>query len=323
MNRLSTKTGLTVRSAFEDERSAALRLVFQHLSEKEQTAKLGIAQDMISRGELDPGGIWVVVDGTGMAGAMIVATSPGPVGIVWPPRVRVSLVDAIPVQDALIVGATNWLQSRNVRLAQTLLLPEEMQAADSLLRNGFQHITRLIYLRHFLDLSAEELAIPERLAFRTAADVAPGLLESVVSRTYEGSLDCPELNVCRTPAEFVLGHRNASSHDPKQWWIAFHNDEPAGVILLNASEPEIWDIAYLAVVPEQRHRGMGRELVRKSLFEAKAAEMLTVTLAVDERNEPARRLYRSAGFESFDEREVLLFDLNERRRKPPSNAVIA
>src|SRR5262245_53111235 len=96
---------------------------FQHLSEPEQAAKLRIAREMISRGELDAQGIWVAIDGTGMAGAMIVAATPGPIGIVWPPRCRISLANSLPVQDALVRATVNWLQSKNVRLAQTLLLP--------------------------------------------------------------------------------------------------------------------------------------------------------------------------------------------------------
>jgi len=77
-------------------------------------------------------------------------------------------------------------------------------------------------------------------------------------------------------------------------------------VLATMPEPEAWDIAYLGVVPEARRRGVGGELVRKVLFEAKIAEVPVVTLAVDERNDPARELYRAAGFEQYDERDVYL-----------------
>jgi ribosomal protein S18 acetylase RimI-like enzyme len=67
-----------------------------------------------------------------------------------------------------------------------------------------------------------------------------------------------------------------------------------------------WDISYLGLVPEARGRGLGKELVRKALFEARAADALQLTLAVDERNWPARDLYQRMGFETFDSREVYL-----------------
>jgi ribosomal-protein-alanine N-acetyltransferase len=60
------------------------------------------------------------------------------------------------------------------------------------------------------------------------------------------------------------------------------------------------------VVPEARRRGVGRELVRKALFEAKAAGVPSVGLSVDDRNAPARELYRRLGFEPVERREVFL-----------------
>ena len=62
-----------------------------------------------------------------------------------------------------------------------------------------------------------------------------------------------------------------------------------------------WDVSYVGVVPAARRRGVGAELVVKALWEAKAAGILQVSLAVDARNEPARRLYRRLGFETGEQ----------------------
>ena len=67
-----------------------------------------------------------------------------------------------------------------------------------------------------------------------------------------------------------------------------------------------WDLSYVGVVPEARGRGVGRELVCKTLFEARAAEAAQLTLSVDIRNRPARNLYERFDFELYDEREVYL-----------------
>lgn len=297
---------LDVRPARPDERAAALRMAFQHLNEREQLHKVRTAQDMVNRGELDADSIWVAVDGTGIAGCIMAIATPGAASIVWPPRCRRSLANRIEIDDALTQNILTWLRSGGVRIAQTLLLPEEAAAGEPLLRNGFQNVTRLLYLRHFLDLSAEELAKPERLTHVTVDRIAPAELEQVVTQTYEGSQDCPELNHTRGAAEFLAGHRAAADYDPQRWWVAYLHKQPVGVILMNQSEPETWDMAYLGVVPDARKRGVGRELVRKALFEAKAAGMLMVTLALDERNDAARQLYHRSGFEPFDERIVLL-----------------
>jgi ribosomal protein S18 acetylase RimI-like enzyme len=62
----------------------------------------------------------------------------------------------------------------------------------------------------------------------------------------------------------------------------------------------------MGVVPEARQQGFAREMLLRVLFEARAADVLNVTLSVDGRNRPAWNLYRSLGFEPFERREVYL-----------------
>jgi ribosomal protein S18 acetylase RimI-like enzyme len=79
------------------------------------------------------------------------------------------------------------------------------------------------------------------------------------------------------------------------------------VLLLTAgADGDEWEVAYVGVVPEARGRGVGRELMHKAVFEARAAGAGRLTLSVDARNGPARALYREVGFEPFDRREVFL-----------------
>jgi len=293
------------RPALPEERAAALQLSFQHLDDQERHFKLRTALTMIDGGELDPDGLWVARDGTGLAGSILALALHGG-AVVWPPRCRPSLLEKTAIENALIQHIESWAKSRGSRVAQVLLMPEDESDSECFIRNGFQQITRLLYWRHFLDLSAEELAKPERLQYCTADSVSESELETLVGLTYLESFDCPELNDARGAADFLAGHRAAAEYDPRCWWIAERNGQPLGVLLMNQTETDTWDMAYLGVVPEARRSGVGRELVRKALFEAKAAGMLTVTLAVDERNEPARQLYHRAGFELFDERIVLL-----------------
>jgi ribosomal protein S18 acetylase RimI-like enzyme len=66
------------------------------------------------------------------------------------------------------------------------------------------------------------------------------------------------------------------------------------------------DLVYLGVVPEARGRGLGYELTCKAMFEAKAAGAQELTLCVDARNTPARRIYDQLGFVEFDRRDVFL-----------------
>jgi ribosomal protein S18 acetylase RimI-like enzyme len=51
---------------------------------------------------------------------------------------------------------------------------------------------------------------------------------------------------------------------------------------------------------------VGRALLARAIRAAAAGHAGHLTLAVDERNFPARQLYASLGFEPFDERDVYL-----------------
>jgi ribosomal protein S18 acetylase RimI-like enzyme len=159
-----------------------------------------------------------------------------------------------------------------------------------------------------LELSAEMLGAPERLAFVPFDHCDEAAFAAILGRTYIGSADCPELSAVRTAAESLAGHRGPG-FNPATWWLATENDEPLGVLLINAGDDGGWDLAYLGVVPEARRRGVGGELVRKALVEAKLAEQPFVSLAVDLRNAAARELYRKMGFEPYERRELLLVEL--------------
>ena len=59
-------------------------------------------------------------------------------------------------------------------------------------------------------------------------------------------------------------------------------------------------------MPEARRQGYGTELVAKALVEARAADAMYLSLAVDGRNRPAIDLYHRLAFEPYDRREVYL-----------------
>jgi ribosomal protein S18 acetylase RimI-like enzyme len=295
---------ITIGPAEPDEWTAALRLAFNHLDPETRLARVAGGLDLIDSGEMDPAGVLVAREGGRVVGAMVVAPVPGAGAAVWPPQVEHPYPPS--VADQLVLQAADWLRSRGVKLAQALLSADDVNMAGPLLRAGFKHATALWYLRHDLDLPTGLLTAPERLTYTTYAAAGPDLFTAVLARTYEGTQDCPEISDARTSAEALAGHR-ADGFDPERWLLATAAVVPVGLLLVNASpDGDGWEIAYVGVVPEQRRRGYGRELVVKALVEAKAAGQPAVTLAVDDRNVPARELYARLGFEETESREVLL-----------------
>lgn len=295
-----------VEPARPDELEPAFRLIFQHLGSRERDTRVANARKMVRQRSLDAAGVLVARLGKRVVGAMICSPAPGASGMVWPPQVA-DQPWRQEVEDLLTRQALAWLRQGGAELVQCLLSEQEMPQAVPLERNGFQHITRLCYLRHHLELTASQLRSDVHFDYETYAACDQAVFHQTLLRTYEGTLDCPEVNGVRTIDQIIEGHRSQGVHNPGHWWLARHAGTPVGVLLMTAM-PEwgSWDIAYLGVVAPARGHGFGRELTLKGLYEARAVEQNQVTLAVDARNRPAWNLYQALGFEPYDRREVYL-----------------
>ena len=288
-----------------EEWAEAFRLLFRHLADEDRARRVADALALIERGELNPDGVFVLRAAGELAGVLTCLPLPGALALVWPPQCRADIEQKVN-EDRLLQHALRWLHGQGIKLTQTLFAPDDVIGAEALERNGFVHLTHLWFLRHSLDVPTHCLATPARLEFVTSADDRTRFAETMV-RSYELTLDCPEINDVRSAEEILAGHRSQGVHDPGRWWLATHAGRPVGVLLATLMpETGEWDVEYVGIVPAERRRGFGRELMLKVLFEARAANAPSVTLSVDGRNDPAWNLYRALGFEAFDRREVYL-----------------
>jgi ribosomal protein S18 acetylase RimI-like enzyme len=90
-------------------------------------------------------------------------------------------------------------------------------------------------------------------------------------------------------------------HDPEGCFIAWRDDEPAGMITTTRYATTAW-IGNLIVPPRLRSRGIGRRLMERALRHLQASGVGTIRLDGDP---PGLELYRSLGFQ--DEGESLRF----------------
>jgi len=81
-------------------------------------------------------------------------------------------------------------------------------------------------------------------------------------------------------------------------WGRVFDEENKGFGFIDDETPELG----MAVIPEYRNRGIGKELLSRFLNEAKRRGYRTVSLSVDKRN-PAKHVYERAGFEIYRENE--------------------
>jgi ribosomal protein S18 acetylase RimI-like enzyme len=132
-----------------------------------------------------------------------------------------------------------------------------------------------------------------------------------LERTYEGTLDFPELSNIRTVDEILTSYRANLLYRPEHWRLAILRGELAGVLMLTELEPlGGWDLTYIGIVPEQRQKGLGRMILDAALHIVAHAAGTHLDVAVDARNLPALQLYAGQGFQLQSERRVCLSFLN-------------
>lgn len=212
-----------------------------------------------------------------------------------------------------------------VRLAQTLLNPGERAAARAFEIGNFRELARLAYLSRPLPLVSEfegfePWKLPSGIRAIAVSDLkldAPttdARLLTALTRSYEQTLDCPELCALRAPEDVLESHRSVRKFDPRWWWLIELDGEPEGVMLFTAN-PEQGDVelVYLGLSPKLRGKGVARVLMRSGmralatgLRSRKSRERGRLTCAVDLANEPARRLYRGLGFQMTAERIAMV-----------------
>ncbi len=296
----------TPEPARTSELAPAFRLLFSRLPPQEADTRLASALHLVQTGELDPRGVFVLRGQDTLLGTLVCLAVPGASALVWPPS---CLNDPYQVEreDVLLRHAIQYLRKSGVKLAQALLAPVETPLGTPLERNGFAHITHLWYMQHELDIPLRWLNWPTRLEFQPYDPANATLFRETLVRTYEDTEDCPEVNGVRSIEEVIVGHQSQGHYDPNRWWLTTFEGRPVGVLMLmELPESGDWDVSYMGVVPEARRQGFAREMLLRALFEARAADVLNVTLSVDGRNRAAWQLYRSIGFEPFDRREIYL-----------------
>jgi ribosomal protein S18 acetylase RimI-like enzyme len=188
-------------------------------------------------------------------------------------------------------------------LVQSLLDEGSGADGDVLAEAGYRHLADLAYLRLGLDDQAwASESGGGGLSTVSWGGFTSEQLAEVVSRTYVDSMDCPGLSGLRRVEDVIAGHQASGTFTPETWWLVYRGDEPAGCILINRTSGLSAEVVYLGVVPEHRRSGVARAMVRLASSRLSSEGLVQLTLAVDTRNAPARRLYAGLGFEETSRR---------------------
>lgn len=214
---------------------------------------------------------------------------PSPVGCDAEAEALTRLVDAV----------CRSLDPARVRLVQSLLEPDRRRACEAMGQADFRRVAHLVYMEG-------ETASPAPLAPGLELEVQPWaprhrpLFEAALAASYRQTRDCPALVGLRSVGDILDGYlaRFTSGAARRSRWCVIHaGQEPVGVMLISpVPERRAAEMVYLGLAPAWRGRGLGARLLRYGRGLAAEAGFRRMVLAVDRENEPAVRLYRSAGF---------------------------
>jgi ribosomal protein S18 acetylase RimI-like enzyme len=199
---------------------------------------------------------------------------------------------------------------RDIRLVQCLPVIHDQKNASALARAGFSELAELLYMEWTDDGGGtvfDNFSRNKELAWLSYNDRTQAAFHQLIEQTYTGSLDCPGLTGLRHIDDIIAGHRAAGRFSPDRWLAIVYDGRPAGCILLleNPLRP-VLEVAYMGVHPSFRGRHLGHVLISRGLTMAHRDGFTKVALAVDSRNQPALRLYTSAGFHVTTRRRAMI-----------------
>lgn len=231
-----------------------------------------------------------------------------------PPVANRETGDADAERDACVRGAIASVATAGVRLVQALPDPAEEWACSCFERVGLRSVGDLAYLsRHLGGVRPESRPhTPEGLRLRDCGNLRAGSdnrsrLCDLLTRTYNDTLDCPELCGMRDVDDIVESHLAAGAFDARHWLIASDGSRDVGCCLVSLNDDGATaELVYVGLDPSARGKGIARWLLQTSMWGLRTTAAQQMVCAVDKRNTPAAKLYADLGFREFAQRRALV-----------------
>ena len=292
---------LHIERAGAAEREEAIALALAHLSAEDRPRHAAAWADSIAASQAD---LWVGRRGGRLTAAMLAQIQPGRTANILPPHVVHG--ESCEAASAILTHCAGDLGRRGVRLAQALLETDHGDDMETLMAAGFRHAADLQFLVSVAGSFPTETP-QDDLQFVSYCDAEHKRLTTIIEQTYEGSLDCPQIDRVRDVGDVLAGYRAVGEFDPARWLVVRHGGNDVGCLLL-ADHPrsDAWELVYMGVVPAARGRGFGLALCRTAQWMTACAGRERLTAAVDAANAPAIAAYAAAGFVTWDARSVFL-----------------
>jgi ribosomal protein S18 acetylase RimI-like enzyme len=299
---------LSVNLCTPDDYARGLGVLYHRAPAAQKAGLVLSALKGVYEGLIDLSGLWIAQQRGQLIGALLTQVLPGRAAAVWAPEVPRHW-NRRRIARLLIQAALGELRSRGYRVAQALVdASSPVHATWDLSRGGMPHVTELTYLARATEPSLASTYPDSCFEWKTYGPATEQDFREVLSQTYVGSLDMPELEGIRSLEDVLASYSFGRTSAADYWFVGrlVGEREAAGVLLLTTHvDRDAWEVAYLGLTPRARGRGLGRASLAHALAIARP-HTPRLELAVDVRNTPADRLYRRAGFSMFDQRSVHL-----------------
>ncbi len=308
---LSDNTVIDVRAAESDEQVAALALLF---SSQPAVVQQHLIVGILEQARNDPQSL-AGLTGAWRQGILVGAgwlqVMPGRTAIVWPPELLAG--ESSETAELIMERLDQLAGQRGIRLAQAVIHVNDEITSTRFHRAGYEKIADLLYMScEQADLSRDPPV--SSLGFQPYQTDQQPRLERLIERTYAQTLDCPRLNGIRRMSDVVGGYLATGEFAANRWFFVVHDSDDVGCLLLtDHPRDDQWELIYMALVPEARGHGWGQVIAEFAQWQAYCAGRARLVLAVDARNTPATNMYTSVGFNTIDQRCILLkvFDASE------------
>ena len=193
---------------------------------------------------------------------------------------------------------------QGVSVIQSLIDPGQVIEGQVLERAGLNRLAKLIYMQKTIEPGEHRVPRPVKLggcdrptvltySEQTHADFA-----RAIEASYLDTLDCPGLVGMRQTDQIIAGHKGTGRFAPKNWLVYYDPaGEPIAVLLLaEVAQGSGMELVYLGVAKAYRGKKIGGQLMRYAVSETARLGGARLYLAVDDRNDPAVRLYTGMGF---------------------------
>ncbi|NMC20295.1 MAG: GNAT family N-acetyltransferase [Thermogutta sp.] len=298
---------LTVEVTKGERLGRAIELICTQFPEEHREDHFRFLSSHLRRAPPGTSGVLHVERQGRLVAAVMWTIYPGKIAILSVPGIE-SASD-LPVVSTLCRAVVERLSATTTEMIFTSLTEKQSPFVEPLQASGFEYLTRLIYLAALSsDFPKEPPSTPYH--FVLPHQVSQLRFTEIVEATYQGTLDCPQLNGMRQTSDVLASYRATSPYSPDLWFAVMHGDRAVGcLILADHAETNQMELVYMGLVPSERGQGRGADVVRHAQWLAQCRGRDALLLAVDTGNYPAIKTYQRLGFRQLEERVVYVCSL--------------